>query len=396
MGYTSGSDVPAIGDLDGLAVVKVRVGSLLDSDSPRLSGEDLGHVRALAGVEGPLPPIIVHRQTMRVIDGMHRLRAARSRGDKEVDARFFDGDEASSFVLAVQANILHGLPLSLADRKAAASRIISSYPQWSDRMIAAVSGVAARTVAAIRACPTGGGHQLDTPHARVGRDGRVRPVNSAERRSTAARLMADSPDASLREIAREAGISPETARDVRARLRRDDGPVPLRRDAAGEGVRRPARVRPLAQASGASPDGMPVLRALMADPALRLTDSGRSLLRMLASYRVLEEHGIQLTETIPAHRMASVADAARACARAWQDFADRVDQRRKVISKANWADRRPSGSPLPGDGDRLYSRPRPGSAPSLWTLVSRFRSVAPSRRGKRIRFAFSLLFELRA
>jgi hypothetical protein len=36
-------------------------------------------------------------------------------------------------VLAVQVNVTHGLPLSLADRKVAASRIIDCYPGWSNR-----------------------------------------------------------------------------------------------------------------------------------------------------------------------------------------------------------------------------------------------------------------------
>jgi hypothetical protein len=57
---------------------------------------------------------------MRVIDGMYRLLAARMRGDSEIEARFFEGDDASSYVLAVKSNVEHGLPLSLADRKVAA------------------------------------------------------------------------------------------------------------------------------------------------------------------------------------------------------------------------------------------------------------------------------------
>jgi hypothetical protein len=339
------------GTPEDLAVVKVRVGSLLDSDSPRLLGEDQDHVHALVGVEDRLPPIIVHRETMRVIDGMHRLHAARLRGDKEVDARFVDGDEASSFVLAVSTNIRHGLPLSLADRKAAASRIISSYPQWSDRRIAAVAGIAAKTVAAIRACPADGEQQLDT---RVGRDGRARPVNGAERRAAAAKLMGDNPGASLREIAREAGISAETARDVRARLGRGDAPVPIRQDAAAARIGQSARGRPPAERPGGSrmprSDGISLLQALLADPALRSKESGRSLLRMLAGWRVIEEHRRQLVEAVPAHRVASVADAARACARAWHDFADHLDQHGKTIAKGNPADRPASTPPSAARG----------------------------------------------
>jgi len=121
----------------------------------------------------------------------------------EVIRAVADGDKASLFVLAVEANVRHGLPLSAADRKAAASRIISCYPQWSDRLIASVTGIAAKTVAAIRQCPAGDGQHLD---ARSGRDGRVRPRDSAGCRTRAGNLMAGNPGASLRDIARQAGI----------------------------------------------------------------------------------------------------------------------------------------------------------------------------------------------
>jgi hypothetical protein len=63
---------------------------------------------------------------MRVIDGMHRLRAAQLRGDHGVEVKFFDGDADEAFIAAVRANITHGLPLTLADRKAAAQRILAA------------------------------------------------------------------------------------------------------------------------------------------------------------------------------------------------------------------------------------------------------------------------------
>jgi hypothetical protein len=59
---------------------------------------------------------------MRVLDGMHRVRAAILRGDAVIAAVFFDGDADAGFVEAVRANISHGLPLTVADRKAAVAR----------------------------------------------------------------------------------------------------------------------------------------------------------------------------------------------------------------------------------------------------------------------------------
>src|SRR5213076_255321 len=63
------------------------IGSLLPADSPRLEGERLDHVRALADAVGEPPPILVHRHSRRVIDGMHRLRAAQLRGERMIEVR---------------------------------------------------------------------------------------------------------------------------------------------------------------------------------------------------------------------------------------------------------------------------------------------------------------------
>jgi hypothetical protein len=115
----------------------VPVGAVRIAGSPRSAGESLEHIRTLADITADLPPIIVHRKSMRVIDGVHRLRAARLRGQPRIAVRFFDGNDNDAFVLAVRTNVAHGLPLSLADRKAAAAQIVASHPHWSDRMIAA-------------------------------------------------------------------------------------------------------------------------------------------------------------------------------------------------------------------------------------------------------------------
>ncbi|MFC5753345.1 ParB N-terminal domain-containing protein, partial [Actinomadura rugatobispora] len=218
----------ATGEIEEEPVVQVEIGALSGADSPRIFGENPDHVEALAAAGAELPPIIVHRATMSVIDGMHRLRAAELGGQDTIAVRFFDGDEADAFVMAVKSNIAHGLPLSLADRKRAAQRIIASHPRWSDRMIASVTGIAPGTVAEIRRRATA---EPAAETARMGRDGRVRPINGSEGRRIASELITENPDLSLRQIARRAGISPETARDVRNRLRRGEDPLPRRRSA---------------------------------------------------------------------------------------------------------------------------------------------------------------------
>lgn len=300
------------GDLPSATVPLSR---LVSGDSPRRCGENGGHARTLAGLGDALPPIIVHRPTMRVIDGMHRLRAARLRGADKIEVRFFDGDEASAFVLAVQQNITHGLPLSLADRKAAADRIISLYPRWSDRVIASVTGLSGPTVAARRKRLTANNLQPDT---RIGADGRTRSIDPARRRQAAAQLLADNPGASLREIARQAGLSPETIRKLRAHSA----------PANGATSRRPAR--PLAGADGPARARSTPLQALLADPAFRSTDNGRALLRLLTASRAIYDSGSDFIQKAPAHCLGRLAEAARACARDWEAFAAEAERRRAL------------------------------------------------------------------
>jgi ParB-like chromosome segregation protein Spo0J len=223
----SPAPVPNRGETDSAQlVVAVPVLSLRPGESPRLDGEDKAHIARLAGTEAQLPPILVDRRTMRVIDGMHRLMAASLRGRETVDVIFFEGSPADVFLRAVEENVAHGLPLSLADRQAAANRIITSHPQMSDRAIGQSVGLSAQTVAMIRRRLSSTVPQLTS---RVGRDGKVRPLNSGEGRRRAARLLAEQPNASLREIAKEASISAATVRDVRRRLQRGEPPAPVDR-----------------------------------------------------------------------------------------------------------------------------------------------------------------------
>ena len=89
----------------------VPVAALLPADSPRLSGADAVHVARLAETESPLPPILVNRATMQVVDGTHRLLAAALRGQSVIDVEFFDGTAEDAFLRAVEVNVTHGLPL---------------------------------------------------------------------------------------------------------------------------------------------------------------------------------------------------------------------------------------------------------------------------------------------
>ncbi len=298
----------------------VPISSLQAADSPRLAGESDEHARTLSMTDSALPPILVHRDTMRVIDGMHRLRAAILNGRDEIEVRLFDGTEKDAFVAAVQANITHGLPLSLTDRMAAAARIIKSHPQWSDRAIAEAAGLAGHTVAKIRASAaeqgaTEHGAQLNT---RIGRDGRRRPASTARGRRIAGQVIADRPGAPLREIAKASGISLATARDVRDRVRRGDDPVPPKLALAERKNEADGR----ALIPGHGRDGVLILQSLQHDPAMRLSDNGRLLLRWLAGHAIRTQDWERLGADIPYHAIPLVADLAFQYAHEWRRFAE--------------------------------------------------------------------------
>jgi hypothetical protein len=162
---------------------------------------------------------------MQLIDGVHRLLAAVSKGHETIEVEFFDGSAADAYLRGVEANVTHGFPLSQADRRAAVERILALHPQMSDRAIAQSAGLGAKTVAAIRRRTAEDSEASGQHSARVGRDGRVRPLNGLEGRFRAAHMLAEHPQASLREVARLAGVSPTTAADVRDRLVRGTHPA---------------------------------------------------------------------------------------------------------------------------------------------------------------------------
>ncbi|WP_443150359.1 ParB/RepB/Spo0J family partition protein [Nonomuraea sp. KM88] len=313
---TSGDNEPGISQ----EIVRISTSKLCISDSPRLNGIDRDHVRTLADVDDPLPAIIVHYPTMQVIDGMHRLEAALLKGLTEIDAHYFHGNDAEAFRLAVAANIRHGLPLTQAERQSAATRIIRSHPQLSDRSIAHTTGLSAKTVARIRH----GSHNGITDQ-RIGRDGKVRPLNTAEGRRIASRTIIDRPGASLREIAREAGVSVGTVRDVRARLASGKDPVPSRHRTPYERSS-PIAGGPDAQQAVRTLDPGVMLDGLRRDPALRYSESGRHLLRWLGTHVISIAQARTALCNVPPHCAVVVARIARGYADVWSSLAIELER----------------------------------------------------------------------
>lgn len=287
--------------------------------SPRSAGVDEAHARLLAESTDTLPPILVQRTTMLVIDGMHRIHAAEMQGLSHISAILLDDDDDQAFLRGVAANISHGLPLSLTDRRMAAERIIEIHPDWSDRRVARATGLSDKTVGAVRRR-----NGLEQPASRVGQDGRVRPVNPAFQRQAIGQMMLEHPDATPRQIAEAVGSSSATARDVRNRLRRGElvTAEPKRNGPAGTvptTTDRDAAVQ-------AQIDARNLLSNLSRDPSLRYTEAGRTMLRWLYQFPSLDG-AVDILAALPAHCLPHVAKILGEYTARWTDIVRLVEDR---------------------------------------------------------------------
>ncbi len=308
-------------------VVEVPIGGLSVDGSPRISGVDPEHVEILASVVEELPPVVVHRPSMRVIDGAHRLAAAKRNGRETIAVTFFDGDADDAFVLAVRTNIRHGKPLSIAERKRAAERIMRTHPDWSTRRMVVTVGISSATVDEIRrkvfGAPAPG-------EVRIGKDGKVRPVDPSEGRRIATELITADPGLSLRRIARAAGVSPETVRRLRQRLQSEESSVGSGGGGGPTGDDGPGNAFGATPQNGiAGPNLAAAVEQLKSDPALRFTDAGRDLLRLLHLHLVWGDW-VRIAESIPPRSRDTVALLARQCAAHWSEFRAQVEDKDTV------------------------------------------------------------------
>lgn len=363
--------------IEQLPVSIVPLNSLVPGFFLRQNGTDAVHVRLLADAAGvaELPPIIVQQGSMRVVDGLHRLAAAKLRGEESISARFIDCTDESAFILAVKSNIQHGMPLSRADRIAGAERLLAWHPDWSDRALAAVTGLGTRTIVALRS------QERDNScsgEKRLGRDGKWRPVAGGEGRRRAAEYIMARPDASLREVARETDVSLGTVHDVRMRMRCGMDPTAVGgrprsaltraaaasvsdrtgspSDRAPEAPRSPedlliaeAPAAPLeifatsaasARASNALPTRyamqeaawQAVLAKLANDPTLRYTEAGRTFLRWMTLHAISAGEWKTFMEAIPPRWLREISFVANNFSNEWREFARELGDKERAAS----------------------------------------------------------------
>jgi len=292
---------------------EIRIDQLRFGLSPRTTATDRDHVAALAAVFTELPPILVQAGSLRVIDGAHRVSAAQLLGRDSIRATLFHGSDVEAAVKAVQCNVAHGKPLTVAERERAVANLLKLHANWSDRRIALVCGVSTRTVVVARARTTIG--RPVVARERVGRDGRARPVDAGALRMRVAQAIEADPEASLRAIAQRTGASQATVRDVRARVERGDDVLPPRlrtvadRDAPGD-PRAPDRTSSFAE-----------------DHAYRSLSDARKLAEWLDSHLVTDEDWTGFVDAVPMGRIYDTIDAARRCTSSWTRFITVMEQR---------------------------------------------------------------------
>jgi ParB-like chromosome segregation protein Spo0J len=290
-----------------LPLERLRLGRPL-----RLEGVNAGHVRALAGLGGRWPPIVVSCSNWVIVDGVHRYHAARSLNLSFISCMISDVSDADRFVESVRRNLEQGLPLTLRDRKHAARVILGLHEEWSDRRVAELCGIHHGTVADLRpsTCPTGEDLQLDK---RRGRDGRERPVDRRATRDRVLRALESEPNASLRRIAGMSGASPETVRVLRKGLR--------------NGVAQPSIIDGArSSVSGRRGTAASDIERWDSDSAFHSTSEGRHFVAWFLRTGIRDDW-MERLDAVPLSRIYEIADEARLRSKEWLDFASALQDR---------------------------------------------------------------------
>jgi ParB-like chromosome segregation protein Spo0J len=301
----SESELGPAADLGSWPMDDVRLDHLDFGFSPRTESHDPDHVSALADVLPDLPPILVHKPSMRVIDGEHRVLAARAQGHLRIRVAFFDGTEFEASVEAVRRNTVHGKPLTYDERQAAAARILQASAEWSDRRIASVCGLSPKTVARLRVTTPGSTEEGPQLTVRVGRDGRKRPVNPADVRRRIAQAFGENPTASIRGIAERTGAARGTVRDVHNRLQRGEDVLTPRLAGSGDDRTSPQQ-----------------------DESFRASQDAMRFAEWFEAHRLTSNADWEaFIRVIPISRIYEVADESRRCSDVWRDFASALEDR---------------------------------------------------------------------
>ena len=309
---------------ESICTSEVDLDLLVMGLSPRFGEHDLDHVQALAFRFDECPPILVERTTSVVIDGVHRMLAARSLGRSTIVVRYFDGSHEEAFAEAVRSNVAHGKPLTLAEREHAAVNLLKMGADWSDRRLGSVCGLSDKTIGRLRKSTA----EVPELSKRVGRDGRLRPIDSRKQRAEIAAALTAQPDTKPDEIAHALSASPTTVRDVRDRLRNGDHPQSSR------------RMQPPPPATGVklaiedrSREHGTTSRLWKTDQAMLSMPDGAVFTQWLDQAAISSRHWDTQIAHIPLGRIPELADDARSRAEEWATFAASLEERARELTR---------------------------------------------------------------
>jgi ParB-like chromosome segregation protein Spo0J len=302
--------------------VEVDIATLKAGIVLRFDGEDQEHARSLASRLDDCPAILVEKSTMTVIDGAHRVLAARMLGRETIVVRYFTGDHEEAFVEAVKANVAHGKPLTLAEREAAAKTVLAIHNDWSNRLLAHACGLSDKTIGRLRETTA----EVPQSTTRIGRDGRRRPTDTRVLRTEIATALRVQPDARPDDLARSLSTSPATVRDVRKRI--ESGNDPVRPERAVHAT------RPLSY--GASDDRRELSTAPVdwtSDRAILSLPGGGGFAEWLAQTRIESKDWEAHMTEIPLGRIPQLIADAKSRATEWTNFADSLEQRFQQLNR---------------------------------------------------------------
>ena len=149
--------------------------------------ETVSEYAELLGVKGSKipPPVLceISPDKYLIADGLHRVSAMKSFPESSKQmfvCDVFKGDYAACLKVALQANLLHGLRRSNADKRAGVVSALKEFPNQSNGSIAEMCAVGDELVREVRK-ELEGKLQVPVTTERTGSDGRTRVVNPPKR-----------------------------------------------------------------------------------------------------------------------------------------------------------------------------------------------------------------------
>lgn len=123
-----------------------------------------------------MPPVTVFEIDGRwlLADGFHRHASAIRSNKRTLAAEIRAGTFTDALDYAAQANLIHGLPLSRAERRRVVETRLRIHPDWSDRRLSEEMGIGREMIARVRKELVAAG-QLAPSTTRVGADGKTYP-----------------------------------------------------------------------------------------------------------------------------------------------------------------------------------------------------------------------------